>query len=61
MKVVFYKFYTLDDFVQAMELIPKDLQRKIDAIPNLQAEYLPMIDEEGYYISVTLINEAEDN
>ena len=61
MKIIFYKFYTLEDFVKALDILPKDLEHKQAIIPGLEVEYTPMIDGNDYLIQVTFIHEAEDD
>jgi hypothetical protein len=61
-KVTLYKFYSLEDFINALSIMERELAHQEDLIPGLRTEYVSIVgdDKNAYYIQVTLQHETED-
>lgn len=59
-KIIFYKFYSLEDWVNALSYIDEDLEEYLAGKPGFNAEYVPQIDDKNYLIQVLITNDIED-
>lgn len=62
MKVTLYTFYSLEDYVMALDIIEKELKHQEELIDGLYTEMASVIsnDPNIYHIQVTLQHETEN-
>lgn len=59
-KIIFYKFYSMEDWVNALEFIEDDIAEYLEGKPGFNVEYTPQIDEKNYLIQLLITNDIED-
>jgi len=59
-KVIYYRFFTLDDFMKALDFIKKEARDYEERIPGVRTECITSIGERDYYIELFIRHESED-
>lgn len=61
MKVIYYKFHTLEDFLGALNIVEDDIMEYIAGKPGFNAEYKPSIAEnDNYLIEILIYHDLEE-
>ena len=59
-KVIYYRFFTLDDMMRALEYINKEAEEYEKKIPGIHTECKTSIGDRDYYIELFITHESED-
>lgn len=59
-KVIFYRFYTLEDLMAALSYIEREAKEYEEKIPGLTTECVTSVSERDYFIEMYIRHEDED-
>lgn len=59
-KVIYYRFFTLEDFMKAWGYITSEAKEREEKIPGVSIEIVTSIGERDYLIELFIRHESED-